>query len=414
MPTLAAAQSGAFSAFAVGAKLNNASAKKTFFMIDPVVYGGNLNRFLSFSKINIIRLSMVQKKVTPTQKTAHKATSSKKVKPLNLALQGGGAHGAFTWGALDRLFDDDSILVEAITGTSAGAMNGACIAYGLAVGGRKKAKEVLGAFWQGVATNKFGGFKPQNSFNNLTEHMQLDTSTVPLMALDYFTRIFSPYQFNPLNVNPLRDLLDGLVDFEAISQSKTLKFFVNATNVLTGKIKVFETENITLDTVMASAALPSVYKAVEIDGEFYWDGGYSGNPALFPLFYDDVCHDILIIQINPIQIKEVPVTANEIMDRINDISFNSSLLDEMRAVNFVSKLLKKEMVPAEKFSDMRLHMINAGDVTMHLSSNSKFNTDWEFLQSLHDAGYEHADKWVKKNFDMVGKDSTINIQETFL
>jgi NTE family protein len=240
------------------------------------------------------------------------------VKCVNLALQGGSAHGAFTWGVLDRLLEEPLIEVEGISATSAGAMNAAVMAHGLTVAGRKGAREALEEFWDGVAR-----------------------VTAPLEALQLFevaSRFLSPYELNPFNYNPLRQLI-RFIDFERLRQGSAIKLFVSATNVRTGKIKVFTDKEITADCVLASACLPFVYQAVEIDGEHYWDGGYMGNPALFPLIYSCQSRDILIVHVNPLERPDKPMSAREIMNRVNEISFNSSLMREMRAVAFVTKLI---------------------------------------------------------------------------
>ena len=241
------------------------------------------------------------------------------VKGVNLALQGGSAHGAFTWGVLDRLLEDPRIEVEGVSATSAGAMNAAVIAQGLTTGGRKGAREALEEFWLGVAR-----------------------ISAPLGALQLFelvSRFLSPYQLNPLNYNPLRQLIQRVIDFERLRQGSASKLFLPATNVRTGKIKVCTDKEITADCGLASACLPYLYQAVEVDGEYYWDGGYMGNPALFPLIYSCLSRDILIVHVNPIERPDRPTSAREIMNRVNEISFNSSLMREMRAVAFVTKLI---------------------------------------------------------------------------
>lgn len=338
--------------------------------------------------------------------------AKKSVKKINLALQGGGAHGAFTWGVLDRILEDEHIDIEAISGTSAGAINGACVAYGTAVGGKAGGRKVLDEFWKRVSDiSKFSPVQP-TLYDKLYGH-NMDYSP-SFVAADYISRILSPYQTNLFDINPMRDILISLIDFNRISANNPIKLYVNATNVLRGKIRIFEPEEITIDSVMASACLPNIYKTVEIDGEHYWDGGYSGNPALFPLFYNCACQDILIVQINPIRIEEVPITANEILDRINEISFNSSLMDEMRAISFVNKLLSKGKIRHDEYKHVKIHMIDAGPITNGLGSSSKLNLDWDFISHLKESGRRYADDWLKINFDDIGKKSTIDITEKFL
>src|SRR5499433_1992300 len=241
------------------------------------------------------------------------------VKRVSLALQGGSAHGAFTWGVLDRLLEEPHIEMEGVSATSAGAMNAAVMAHGLTTGGRKGAREALEEFWHGVArvSAPFGA----------------------LQLFEVMSRFLSPYQLNPFNYNPLRQRIRRVIDFERLRQGSAIKLFLPATNVRTGKIKVFTDKEITEDCVLASACLPFLYQAVEIDGEHYWDGGYMGNPALFPLIYSCESRDILVVHINPMTRPDVPTTARDIIDRINTISFNATMMREMRAIALVTRLL---------------------------------------------------------------------------
>lgn len=337
----------------------------------------------------------------------------KKTKSINLALQGGGSHGAFTWGVLDRLLQDERIEIEAMTGTSAGAMNGLITLYGLLSGGREEARELLDTFWHKIS--HAGAMSPIQP--TLIDRMvgQFNQGNIPsLYAVDFFTNLVSPYQYNPLGINPLRNIVEEMVDFEMIRDQDDIKLFVNATNVRTGKIKVFSSSELTLDMVMASACLPSIFQTVEIDGEPYWDGGYSGNPAIYPLFYHCSSNDVVVVQINPINVEEVPKDAASILDRVNEISFNATLMREMRAINFVSKLLKEHKIDDERYRDMRLHRIEAEDAMNDLSSASKMNVDWNFLVELHDIGFDTADSWIKKNYRHIEKTSSINIDEVYL
>lgn len=334
-------------------------------------------------------------------------------KSINLALQGGGAHGAFTWGVLDALLADDRIDFEAVTATSAGAVNGAVMIYGLIKGGREHARELLHDLWQRVAgASAMLPFKPHIMGNSLG-NVGLQFSG-PLLALDFMTRVFSPYEFNPFDLNPLRDIVDSLVKFDTIRKNKEIKFFVNATNARTGKAQIFKTPEMTRDMVLASACLPFLFKTVYVGGEPYWDGGYSGNPALYPLFYHCTSDDILLLGINPLEIDDVPVHASDILDRVNEISFNSSLSHEMRAIAFVKKLLHQGKLSHKDYKDIRMHMIEATDMMMPLGRSSKLNTDWSFLTYLRDLGEQAAKDWLKKNYNWIGQRSTIDIEETFL
>lgn len=337
-------------------------------------------------------------------------------KKINLALQGGGAHGAYAWGILDVLLEDGRLDIEAITATSAGTMNACALAYGLMQGGREKARETLHDFWWNVhkAGQRYNPVQKMPWENMLSWNMD---NSIGYFLFDTFTRTFSPYQTNPLNLNPLRDVLAETVDFDALRKCDVTKLFISTTHVETGKVRVFPTDKLTLDVAMASACLPFLFKAVEIDGEHYWDGGYMGNPALYPLFYHTSSRDILIVHINPMEREELPTSAPDIMNRMNEISFNSSLLKEMRAIAFVKKLIEKDMLKDEykdKFKDILLHSIRADKTMCDLSVASKFSSDWEFLTYLRDRGRDVMTKWLKKNYDDINKRSSVDLNKEFL
>ena len=349
-----------------------------------------------------------------TKKTSSKKTTSKSAaRPVNLALQGGGAHGAFTWGVLDRLLEEESIDIEAITGTSAGAMNAAILAAGIIEGGREAAKDKLRNFWFKVSAAASMMPIQANMFEKMFGKNPLGFSP-SFVAFDFFTRVFSPYQFNLFDLNPLRSIVDELVDFEAIRANKDIKLFVNATNVRTGKVRVFNTQELTLEMVMASACLPFIFKTVEVEGEPYWDGGYTGNPALYPLFYKCASSDIIIVQVNPLTIEEAPTHAAEILDRVNEISFNSSLMREVRAIEFVKRLLDGHKVSEHQYKDIKLHLIEAQELMLELGRGSKLNADWDFLQHLHLVGRQQADDWLQAHGDKVGRESSVDMEEVYL
>jgi NTE family protein len=310
------------------------------------------------------------------------------VKCVNLALQGGSAHGAFTWGVLDRLMEEPRIEVEGVSATSAGAMNAAVMAHGLTTGGRKGAREALEEFWHGVA--------------------RISAPFGALQVFEALSRFLSPYQLNPFNYNPLRQLI-RFIDFERLRQGSAVKLFLSATNVRTGKIKVFTDKEITADCVLASACLPFLYQAVEIDGEHYWDGGYMGNPALFPLIYSCQSRDILIVHVNPIERPDRPTSAHEIMNRVNEISFNSSLMREMRAVAFVTKLILSQ----GDAKRMLIHSVCADDVMRGLGAASKLNADSGFLRQLRALGRERAQAWMDRHFADLGSRSTVDIRAAY-
>ena len=340
---------------------------------------------------------------------------SKIEKRINLALQGGGAHGAFTWGVLDKLLEDGRIGIDGICATSAGTMNACVFAWGLHKGGPDEARKLLADFWKqisdiGQASNPFSSvpwkqFGPFDAFEKLSFFM-----------LDSVTRLLSPDQLNPFDVNPLRTVLEGIVDFEELHHCDT-KLFISTTKVQSGKVEVFSTANVTIDVAMASACLPLLFKAVSINGEDHWDGGYVGNPSLFPLFYATDSSDLLIVHINPIERLKTPHTAAGIMNRINEISFNSSLLSEMRGLAFMKKLLKYDMLKDEfkdNFEDILVHSIRADEALIDLPMSSKFKTDWVFLQELRDKGRDAMAAWLDENFDDLGVRDTVNLHEEFL
>ncbi|WP_099866796.1 patatin-like phospholipase family protein [Pararhizobium haloflavum] len=339
------------------------------------------------------------------------------VKTINLGLQGGGAHGAFSWGVLDGLLEDGRIAIEGVSGTSAGAMNAAVYAQGNMTGGADGAREALAAFWRdmSLAGDAFSPVK-QLPWEKLLGPYSMDAS-LTFNVFDNITRMFSPYEWNPFNFNPLRDIVDRSVDFEALHACASTKLFISATNVRTGKVKVFTNEDVTLDAIMASACLPFVYKAVEIDGEHYWDGGYMGNPAIFPFFYRCHSRDVMIVHVNPMVRDEVPMSAPDIMNRINEISFNSSLVRELRAIDFVGKLIDEEWLKDEyrdRLKKILVHSIRSDDALADLSVASKFDLGWGFLQDLRDRGREEARIWLDQNFVHLGETTTVDLKSEYL
>jgi NTE family protein len=340
-----------------------------------------------------------------------KSASAKK--SLNLALQGGGAHGAFTWGVLDRLLEDERISIDGISGTSAGGMNAALLCYGMAKGGRTEARAMLEKFWKRVSqAAAMTPLQPSIFDKMIGSH---DFAMTPsFMAMEFMTRVFSPSQLNIFDINPFRDILEDLVDFDVLRKFKDIKLFINATNVRTGKIKVFDSNKLTIEMLLASSCLPFLFKTVEVDGEPYWDGGYSGNPALFPLIYECLCKDIMVVQVNPIHIQQVPTSAHDILDRVNEISFNTTLMREVRAIAFVSKLIDNGKVKSDEYKSMKIHVIEAEEIMAGLGHASKFNADWEFLRHLKDVGRQSADEWIQKNYDKIGVESSIDVKEYFL
>jgi NTE family protein len=334
-------------------------------------------------------------------------------KPVALALQGGGSHGAFTWGVLDALLEDGRLHIQAISGTSAGSVNAVLTAYGLEQGGPEKARALLKQFWLRLA--QYGVFSPlqPSLLDRMTGNNNLDYSPI-FFGLDLMTRMLSPYQFNPLGLNPLRELLRELVDFEVLRRCRAIELYISATNVRSCGLKVFHAREVTEDAVLASSCLPFVFKAVEINGEHYWDGGYMGNPTLYPLIHETGNCDIVIVQINPIRREDVPMNAATIMDRINEISFNSSLIHELRGLMMVNKLIAKNHLDAGSrgLRQLHLHMIHDEALMARLSYASKLNTDHDFLLMLHDAGRQAAQHWLAEHYLQVGQTTTLD--ETLL
>ncbi|MDQ0473807.1 patatin-like phospholipase family protein [Labrys wisconsinensis] len=334
-------------------------------------------------------------------------------KPVNLALQGGGAHGAFTWGVLDAFLEDGRLDVKAITGTSAGAMNAVVCAEGYLEGGPEGARAQLTQFWREVSRE--GAFSPlqRTPQQRLMGDWSLDHSWIA-QWWETGLRLFSPYQLNPMNLNPLRDFLAKIIDFERVRRDGGIKLFISATNVRTGRIRVFENQELTADMVMASACLPETFQAVMIDGEPYWDGGYMGNPALFPLFYTEAPDDIVLVQINPIHRDEVPRTAVDISNRLNEITFNASLLSEFRAIKLVKELIAQGRLSQTEYRDVRMHRIAVDDTIKNLDASSKLNAEWGFLTMLRDKGREAAQHFLARHFDAIGHVATLDLDDPSL
>jgi NTE family protein len=333
-------------------------------------------------------------------------------KRVNLALQGGGSHGAFTWGVLDRLLEDGRIDFEGVSGTSAGGINAAVLASGLAKGGPGGARKALADFWTSLGDH--GAFSPlrRGVFDRARGKYGFDYS-LSYRFFNSFTSMVSPYQWNPMNYNPLMDLVRRHVDFEAVKKSG-LKLFVSATCVETGRIRVFRTAELDEDRVMASAAVPFMFQAVEIEGRHYWDGGFCGNPALFPLFYECESADMLIIQINPQFREKLPRTVYEIDNRAAEISFNVSLAAELRAIDFVNRIVEQGAAPDERYRRLHIHLVECEAEMQKLAPATKLLTEPAFLKHMRDLGREAAEEWLKKHFDDLGVRSSVDVRETFL
>jgi NTE family protein len=344
---------------------------------------------------------------------------------INLALQGGGYHGAFTWGVLDALLEDGRVSLEGISGTSAGAMNAVALASGHAqargtkgkADPREAAREALARFWNGIVD--MGALsEPQRAPFELLfgPHGAAGSPAAAWLTAmtGFMTGALSPYQSNPFDINPLRDFLQRQVDFEALQRLPGPKVFVVATRVATGKAEVFSGKRLTADAVMASACLPTLFKAVEIEGDHYWDGGYSGNPAIHPLIYNCASRDIVLVQINPIRRDTLPTSSAKIMDRINEVTFNAGLIAEMRAIDFVKRLLAEGKLDPARYKDVLMHRIDGGAKMDALSASTKTSISASLIHSLRDMGRASAKAWLAKHFHALGTECTVNIKRDYL
>jgi NTE family protein len=388
-------------------------------------------------------------------KTARKSPSPAAAIPVDLALQGGGSHGAFTWGVLDRLLQDEGIRVAGVSGTSAGALNAAVLATGMARGGPAAAREALGAFWRDVASTGacFGSSVPASRWFDdmpglfygqgngqgqggpasvgqaptggfgwpfalpMTGFQSMQWPTVFPMPFAQkmaewawrwpaiLSKFASPYQFNPLGLNPLRDVA---------LRNGPLKLFITATSVHTGQAEVFKGDRLSIDALLASACLPHLFQAVEIDGVPYWDGGYTGNPALWPLIYDTDAVDMILVKINPLERRETPKTPMEIADRVSEITFNAGLAGELRAIAFVTRLMEEDRLEPQRYKNLRLHMVHDEDQLAALGPQSKLDTGWDFLQALHGMGWQAAEHWLGEHRRHLGVKATLDVEKTFL
>ena len=350
---------------------------------------------------------------------------------VNLALQGGGSHGAFTWGVLDTLLADGRIDIEGVSGTSAGAMNAVAMAHGFAQASGKSRMEMrdtarasLEHFWEGVV--KMGEVTSSISqaqrapfdilfggFGGLTGDQSPGQLLSDAMA-GFWSKSVSPYQSNPLDINPLKSFLEKTIDFERIAAFKALKIFIVATAVATGKAEVFSGKRVTANAVMASACLPTVFHAVEVEGQHYWDGGYSGNPAIHPLIYRCESRDIVLVQINPIKRDKLPTSAGDVLDRLNEITFNAALIAEMRAIAFVKKLIAQGKLDPTEYKDVLMHRIDGGEILEGFHASTKAATDAKLIHKLRDLGKDCARLWLSRRFSALGVTSSVNISRDYL
>ncbi|MBN9229995.1 MAG: alpha/beta hydrolase [Legionella sp. 40-6] len=331
-----------------------------------------------------------------------------KKKPLlvDLALQGGGAHGAYTWGVLDRLLEEPRILIEGISGTSAGSMNAAALASGYAKGGAEGARQALHAFWRRVAeAARFSPFR-RSFWDVLSGNWTMDYSP-SFITFELATHLFSPYDLNPTALNPLQDILKESIDFDALVNSP-IKLFITATNVHTGRGKVFHNQEITAEVLLASSCLPMMFQAIEIDGESYWDGGYSGNPTITPLIQECESSDTILVQINPVERIGTPKSARDILNRLNEVAFNATLMKELRMIAVLRDTIKEDHGEGARWAHMRIHRITS-DQMVNLGYSSKLNAEWSFLTTLFQEGRNTADLFLKHHGKALNRYSTFDV-----
>jgi NTE family protein len=325
---------------------------------------------------------------------------------VDLALQGGGSHGAFTWGVLDRLLEEPWLGIDGISGTSAGAMNAAVLVDGYAKGGAQGARMALNNFWRRVSdAARFSPFR-RGPLDVLLGRWTLDSSPL-YVAMDLMSRLLSPYDLNPMGNNPLRAILAELIDFERLAQAP-IKLFITATNVRTGRGHVFRNNAVTPDVLLASACLPTMFQAIEIDGEPYWDGGYSGNPTITPLIRECKSRDTILVQINPVERTGSPRSASDILNRLNEVSFNAVLLKELRMMALLRQVANPGDSEGAQWAGMRIHRV-ASEMMAELGASSKLNAEWEFFSLLHDAGRRSAQVFLEAHASDLGHRSTLDL-----
>ncbi|MGA8435014.1 MAG: patatin-like phospholipase family protein [Methyloceanibacter sp.] len=325
---------------------------------------------------------------------------------VDLALQGGGAHGAFTWGVLDRLLEEPRLQIEGISGTSAGAMNAAVLISGHAAGGADGAKVSLEQFWRRVSDAALLSPFRRTPLDIMLGRWTLDTSPM-FLTLDLMARIFSPYDLNPRGANPLRDILADCIDFRRVAKAPT-KLFVTATNVHTGRGHVFRNVELTPEVLLASACLPTMFQAIEIDGEAYWDGGYAGNPTITPLIRECASSDTILVQVNPVERPGTPRSARDIVNRVNEVSFNATLLKELRMMAVLRQVSDPGNKEGARWAGMRIHRISSATMT-ELGYSSKLNAEWDFFIMLRNEGRRSADAFLTAHSADLGQRSTLDL-----
>jgi NTE family protein len=343
-------------------------------------------------------------KVAMAQETIDATTRPRVL--IDLALQGGGSHGAFTWGVLDRLLEEPWLQIEAISGTSAGAMNAAVLAHGWAQGGAEGARAALDSYWRRVARAAVFSPLQRSPLDRLMGRWSLDSSPAYL-AFDLMTRVFSPYHLNPLDLNPLRAILSESIDFDRLARA-SIKLFITATSVRTGRGRIFRNAEISADVLLASACLPTMFQAIEIDGEYFWDGGYAGNPTITPLIRESDAQDTILVQINPRERTDIPRTANDVLNRLNEISFNSPLMKELRMIALLRQVADPGHGEGARWARVRTHRIWT-DRLAEFGASSKLNAEWQFVAMLREEGRHSANQFLAAHAGDLGKRSTTDL-----
>jgi len=354
----------------------------------------------------VARHAIAQDPVSAPKRQMRNAGQAHEPVLIDLALQGGGSHGAFTWGVLERLLDEPWLRIDGISGTSAGAMNAVVMASGFAADGPSGAKSALDTFWRRVAQSAEYSPIRRSALDIALGRWTLDTSPFYL-AFDLASRVFSPYDLAFAGTNPLYEILAQSVDFGGVARCP-IRLFVTATNVHTGRGRVFRNAELTPDVLLASACLPTLFRAIKIDGEPYWDGGYSGNPTITPLVRESNSHDTLLVAINPVERPGTPRSAREIVDRLNEVSFNATLLKELRMIALLRQVADAGSSEGRKWAQMRVHLITSNALAK-LGASSKFNAEWEFLCMLRDEGRHAAEAFLKASGGNIGRRSSIDL-----
>ena len=371
------------------------------------------------NRLNKVRV-MTKKPVKKTlsqgtvAKPASSQESSSPRKRVAIALQGGGAHGAFTWGVLDAFLEDGRVDVEGISGTSAGGMNAVAFIQGYMKGGREGARKELRRFWEVISDYALvsSPFRPSLQ-NQLMGNPNLGDSP-GYIWMNFLQGMLSPYQLNPMNVNVLESFAKSFFDFEALRNVKDMRLFLCATHVATGKLKIFRLEDLKLEVLLASACLPFLFHAVEIEGEHYWDGGFVGNPAIYPLIYECETPDVMVIQLTAMHRPDLPQTSREIIDRHKEITYNACLMREMRSINFISKLIDDGLLDPNKIKRLNVHLIRNEETFEKLEISSALNADLRFLEHLFQEGRKTGKAWLEKHYDDIGVRTTAEIQKDFV